>query len=209
MKRLLILPLMLVAVIACDSQLSETLAWMDNTYNPHKDAEVNGHGHTAWYAPNQSGNDVEVSGSTETFTHDGCQMDLHIQDDHIAGREVYISISYTFNLRDIDPKTIKMSTFSHIGGWRCENYDAEQRRLMNLDCDHAEITFSTHEGAPLINEKWDTVYVNLQGSDHENKSSNKGTRGYFEINDLAYARRFAKAFRHAVKLCGGKPEPFE
>ena len=30
----------------------------------------------------------------------------------------------------------------------------------------------------------------------------------FLVDDVTYARRLAKAFRHAVELCGGKASPF-
>lgn len=36
----------------------------------------------------------------------------------------------------------------------------------------------------------------------------KGTRSEFAMDDVAYAGRFAEAFRHAVELCGGKPSDF-
>ncbi len=58
---------------------------MDNTYNPHKDVSgAYGHGHTGWYAPNDSSPYGEVlgSGSTETFAYNGCTMTLRVEDDH-------------------------------------------------------------------------------------------------------------------------------
>jgi hypothetical protein len=30
----------------------------------------------------------------------------------------------------------------------------------------------------------------------------------FQFDDLDYARRFARAFKHAVEMCGGKPSKF-
>jgi hypothetical protein len=36
----------------------------------------------------------------------------------------------------------------------------------------------------------------------------KGTRSEFAMDDVAYASRFAEAFRHAVELCGGRPSTF-
>src|SRR5690349_3268145 len=67
-----------------DNELSETLSWMDNSYNPHPNVSgAYGHGRTGWYAPKSGGRPYEevlVSGSTETFTYNGCQMTLHIKD---------------------------------------------------------------------------------------------------------------------------------
>jgi hypothetical protein len=195
-----------------DGGLSETLSWMDNSYNPHADFGALGHGRTGWYVPKSGGRPYEevlVSGSTETFTYNGCQMTLHFEDNRAAeaSKNVYSSLSYSFNLRDINPQSIKMSTYSHTGGFLCERFDPEDRAKM--DCDHAEIVFKTHAEAPLINEDWDTIYSKLQGSDHENKHSSKGKEGYFEVDDdVEYANRLMRAFHHAVELCGGKPEPF-
>jgi hypothetical protein len=57
--------------------LSETLAWMDSTYNPHNDTGgAWGHGVRDLY------NHAERR--TSTFTYQGCQMILHAQDDRTA-----------------------------------------------------------------------------------------------------------------------------
>ncbi len=198
------------------AELSETLAWMDNTYNPH-DHDITGafgHGRVGWYAPlpnsNRPADEYLVSGHTETFTHDGCQMTLHTQQNPAAYayREVYGSFSSTFNLRDINPQSIKLSTYSHTAGFRCEDYDSELRQIYQMHCDFAEIVFSTRNEAPLIDEETHTIFAKLQGSDHESQHKSKGAQAVFEVDDVEYAGRFAKAFRHAVELCGGKPEPF-
>jgi hypothetical protein len=142
--------LFLVIFSGCSraDELPEILSWMDNTYNLHEDVSgAYGHGHTGWYAPKNSSlyDEYLVSGSTETFTYHGCQMTLRIQDDPAAHAhsEMQTTRTYSFNLRDINPQSIKMSTFTHIGGWRC---DGSQQ----ADCDHAEIAFVTHNEAPLI-----------------------------------------------------------
>lgn len=205
MRKPLLAFLFLTVISACsqDSELTETLAWMDNTYNPHKEVSgAYGHGHTRWYAPKE----VLASAVTETFTHDGCRMSLNIQDDPATHGEILITSTYTFNLHDINPQSIKMSTFTHTGGLNCEFL--KESNLNPQDCDQAEIVFLTHNEAPLIDEYIDAIYVNLKGSDHETKTSSKGTRAYFKVDNIEYASRFAKAFRKAVELCGGKPEPF-
>jgi hypothetical protein len=206
MLRLLIaIPLLIVfSNFSRADELSETLVWMDNSYNPHQDVSgAYGHGHTGWYAPNGPNDEFLVSGSTETFTYNGCQMTLRIQDDPTARAlsEMQTTVTYTFNLRDINPQSIKVSTYTHIGGWRCD-------MTPGADCDHAAIDFVTHSEAPLIDEGWDTIFPKLQGSDHETKHTSKGKESSFDVDDIEYASRLAKAFRHAVELCGGKPEPF-
>jgi hypothetical protein len=192
-----------------DSELSETLAWMDNSYNPHTNVSgAYGHGRTGWYAPKSGGRaheEVFVSGSNETFTYDGCQMTLRVEDDRAAetSKDVYVSFSYSFNLRDINPQSITMITISHTGGLYCRAFPGA-----DMDCDHAEIAFKTRPEAPLIDIYSDAIYPKLEGSDHESKGSSKANTAYFMVNDVEYAKRLMKAFLHAVELCGGKPEPF-
>jgi hypothetical protein len=185
-----------------DSDLSETLAWMDNSYNPHADVSgAYGHGRTGWYAPKTGGRayeEVLASGSMETFTYNGCQMTLHIDDDRAAEQEVYVSLSYSFNLRDINPQSIRIRSISHSGGVYCEAFPGA-----DMDCDHAEIAFKTRLEAPLIDMHSHAIYPKLQGSDHESKGSSKANTAHFRVNDVEYAKRLMKAFRHAVELCGG------
>ena len=125
---------------------------------------------------------------TETFTYNGCQMTLHIAEDPAAKvhRDVVSSLSYTFNLRDINPQSI-MSTYQNVP---------------------AEIVFKTHLEAPLIDVYSHSIYPNLKGTDHEGSQSSKANEARFSVDDVEYAKRLTKAFRHAVELCGGKPEPF-
>jgi hypothetical protein len=168
-----------------DSELSETLAWMDNSYNSHPDVSgAYGHGRTKYYM-----HGVLWSGSTETFTYNGCQMTLHSEEDPAAkvNERVVSSLSYTFNLRDINPQSIEMSTYENVP---------------------AEIAFKTRLEAPVIDVYSHSIYPNLKGSDHEGSQSSKTNNARFEVDDVEYAKRLTRAFRHAVELCGGKPEPF-
>ena len=168
-----------------DSDLSETLTWMDNSYNSHPDVSgAYGHGRTRSYQQ-----EVLWSGSTETFTYSGCQMTLHIEEDPAAkvNREMVSSLSYTFNLRDINPQSIEMSTYDNVP---------------------AEIAFKTRLEAPVIDVHSHSIYPNLKGSDHEGSESSKTNKARFSVDDVEYAKRLTRAFRHAVELCGGKPEPF-
>jgi hypothetical protein len=196
------------------SELTETLEWMDNTYNPHEGVSMAfGHGKTGWYVADKATSIGEklASGSNETFKYDGCKIVLHIEtdcndDDHRG--EMCSSTDYRFNLKDIDSKSIKMSTFSHRGGFRCEEYESSVREALRLDCDHAEIAFSTHLEAPLIDEDYHAVFPKLEGASHDLYNKEKGTRSFWEINDVEYAGRFVTAFSHAIELCGGKGSPF-
>jgi hypothetical protein len=208
------IPIALIATLSSaqqrtsDNELSETLSWMDNSYNPHADFGAYGHGTTGWYAPKDGGRpdeEVLVSGSSERFTYNGCQMTLHSVDNRAAEalKEVYGSYSYSFNLRDINPQSIMIKTISHTGGFYCEAFpDA------NMDCDHAEMVFKTRLEAPLIDMYSDIIYPQLQGSDLESKGSSKANTAYFNVDNVEYAKGLMRAFRHAVELCIGKPEPF-
>ena len=179
LKLLVGIPIALIATLSSaqqrtsDSDLSDTLSWMDNTYNSHP---YSGAGHGKWYQH-----------WTETFTYNGCQMTLHTEDDPAAKVNVVSSLSYTFNLRDINPQSISMSTYNNVP---------------------AEIAFKTHLEAPLIDVYAHSIYLNLKGSEHEGENRSKANEARFSVDDVEYAKRLTRAFRHAVELCGGKSEPF-
>jgi hypothetical protein len=192
-------------------ELSEALEWIDNTYNPHE-GWSRGHGRTGWYASDKSLQTGEylVWGSTETFRHNGCQMTLHVEDNPYASAhsEVYGTHEYTFNLCDINPRSVKLTTYSHLGGFPCEGYKPEELERTNMNCDHAEITFSTRTEAPLIDVETHATFPKLQGKDHTSSGKSKDTGAFFEVDDVEYATRLTNAFRRAVELCGGKASAF-
>lgn len=132
-------------------------------------------------------------------------MSLHVEDDPSAPlyKQMYSSTTYTFNLRDIDPNSIKTWQLdSQHGGLSC-NLDPN-----GMTCDLENMEFQTRNKAPLIDEASHTVFPKLQGRDHEADRKTKTFVAVFFFNDVEYASRFVKAFRHAVTLCGGKPSPF-
>jgi hypothetical protein len=197
------------------SELDETLEWMDNTYNAHESVSgAYGHGRMAWYAPAKGPNgertEVMAAGMTESFTYRGCEMFLKTEDDKAGNEaaEIYHTAKFIFNLRDIDPSSTKISVRSHLGDFACEDYTEEQRNAAGINCDHAELDFKTRNEAGLIAEEWHSVFVKLTGANHENNKTDKTNGAYFVFNDPEYAKRFGKAFTHAVELCGGKPSPF-
>lgn len=210
---LLVSALLLVACQLHKSELDETLEWMDNTYNPHeKVSGAYGHGQSAWYASDKSAASGEFmsSGVRETFTHRGCDMTLRAEDlpEAQKSRVILTSCKMTFNLRDIDPSSIKVGARSHLGDFSCEADADGQKSIMAENCDHAEMSFSTRNAAGLIQEEWVNVYQQLTGADHENRNSGESNSSYFEFDDPEYAKRFANAFAHAIKLCGGAPSSF-
>ncbi|HEX3674860.1 MAG TPA: hypothetical protein VHU87_11345 [Rhizomicrobium sp.] len=186
---------------SAESSLSETLDWMDSTYNSHG-ASGGGYGH-GLKETYSKGNLFERR--TESFTYDGCEITLHEQDDPSAPlfSEMYVSYVEKFNLGDVDAASVKLySASSQYGGISCDLVaDA-------ASCDMATIEFQTRNQKPLIAEQFHAVYPKLKGHDHDSTSANKTFVASFYLDDLEYAKRFDTAFRHAVQLCGGKPSTF-
>ncbi len=114
---------------------------------------------------------------------------------------------YTFNLGDIDPESIKVKTYDlHKDVFSCA--DPEQVKLYELSCDNAEIEFLTRNGLTAISEEGVKTFTKLTGSDHELRTASKSNKCWLVVDDVAYAQRLAKALKHAVELCGGKPSRF-
>jgi hypothetical protein len=68
--------------------------------------------------------------------------------------------------------------------------------------------FKTRNEAGLISEDWHSIFLKLTGPDHDNHKVGKTNSAYFVFDDPDYAKRFAKAFSHAIELCGGRASPF-
>lgn len=200
--------LLLAGLSACSKQqgpsLSDTLTWMDQTYNPHDGGPNLGRGH-GWET-HFVGNQL-IEEFNQTFTSSRCQMTIHDEAKPLGDfADVHSSNVETFDLRDIDPQSIKVSTFdSHNDGSGCA--DAQQVQLFHRNCE-AEVLFKTHNQVPTIEVASITIYEKLQGADHEADDKAKRSSAAFIVDDAEYASRFAKAFRHAVELCGGTPSPF-
>jgi predicted nucleotidyltransferase len=158
---------------------------MDSTYNPH-DREGGAWGHGLYVEKNFIDNIGRVFQRIKGhFTYEGCQMKLFYEQDPntVRGEKMYEDGIYTFSLSDVDPASVVVSGRS--------------------------VTFETRGQAPLILEDFDTVYPTLQGNEHEIKGRRKTFVAEFFVDDVfEYGERLAKALRHAVQLCGGKPSPF-
>ena len=193
-------------------ELSDTLAWMDNTYNEHHDVLGSyGHGHTGWYLKGENGQaDKLVIGHDQSFTHRGCEMTITINENRNSdvGDQKLTDDTILYNLRDLNPDSIKVTPFSHYGGFGCQEYSPEERSQRDMTCDWAEITVKTHNEAPLVQVHSHSIFPKLSGKDHDLTTETKDNDTYFEVNDVEYAQQFAKAFRHAIELCGGTPQSF-
>jgi hypothetical protein len=106
------------------------------------------------------------------------------------------SETYTLSLCDIDPVSIKVETFKILPGIVSES-------VSNCadNCDGAIVGFLTSDDAATINEVG-------PGADGLNKTESKTSKAFLDVDDVNYAKRFAKALKHAVELCGGKPSDF-
>jgi hypothetical protein len=187
----------------------KTLEWMDNTYNEHPNVSMAfGHGRTGWFVHEKDGGQKLAHGTIERFSYNGCDMTLVSDDNPVSEKSegIITTTKSTFSLGDIDISSIKVRSFTHFGGFACD--ESPQSLAAGFERDHAEMGFKTRSEAPLITEDWHSVYPNLTGADHENRHTRKSSSSDFEFDDIEYAGRFAKAFTHAVQLCGGKPSPF-
>lgn len=201
----------LCAILGCEHsrRLSDDFSWMNNTYNPHSGvSNTAGHGRTGWFTRNGN-TDVLVEGSIETFSNDGCMMTIKNEPNlsALSSREIHGESVHKFNLRDIDPGSVRLKLYSHYGGFDCSKYSTSERNLMLGGCDHAEVVASTHNEAPLVDEYGHTVYEKLSGKDHDAYGKAKETGIFFEFDDTEYANKFAKVFQEVVSLCGGTRGP--
>lgn len=216
----LILGLMIVAAAAIPAyraysrhrDLVETIAWMEQTYNPQEGGSNygRGHGEEIHYLVHTDTHVEEVTESfRDTFSYKGkCNLVIHYETIPVGVfKTVYSNGDYTLSLCDIDPGTIKVDKFDwHKDAFSCS--DAEQVELFTLNCENSEVEFHTWNEIPKIKDDGKTTYADLKGKDHESKRDSVSSKGWFIVDDVHYAERFAKALKHAVELCGGKQSKF-
>jgi hypothetical protein len=198
--------------IARHRDLRETLFWMEQTYNPH-DGGSNygqGHGEQTHYLQHSDTHTEEV---TEEFhetlmAKGGCTIVLHDETVPIGiFKTVYSNGDKTLSLCDVDPDSIKIKTYDlHKDVFNCAN--PEEVKSYDLNCSSAEVEFHTRNEVPKIKDDSVTIYAELKGKDHEAQHHGYASKGWFNVDDVAYAERFAKAFKHAVELCDGKASRF-
>lgn len=190
--------------------LHETLSWMDQTYNPHEGGDNLGHGRGWEIHYLQKGNtEEETERFGMTFAQDGnCSVIIRSETFPVGVFSETPSVQTDqFSLGDIDPNSIRVKTYDlRKDVFSCA--DPEEVKLYQLNCDSAEIEFRTRNGLATISENTTTTYTRLTGKDHELRKISKANKAWLIVNDVPYAVRLAKAFKHAVKLCGGQPSKF-
>ena len=166
--------------------LSETLAWIESTYNDHSaQGGSSGHGLIEFWKDGKL-----TSRRHDSFSYNQCIATVHhdvVSEFSSLGFTTYDS---TLDLTTIDPTSIKVTLYQ-----RLENYIVMPTcDLPNEVCDAAAVEFETIGRKPVIIDKFEK---------HTQNDSKSG----LIVDDPEYAPRLAKAFRHAVELCGGK-SPF-
>ncbi|MGA8086714.1 MAG: hypothetical protein WCA10_05360 [Terracidiphilus sp.] len=186
----------LLAVIGCkDRKLTDDLEWMDNTYNPHVGISA-GHG-TSGYYTQQDGKHILASGTTDTFKNDECNFEIEVKDNPSSVHSEMLSTNhYSFNLRDLDPASVKVKTYTHDGGIGCDIAPDEV-------CDWAEMEATTRNSRPVVMCQTHAVFAKLTGKDHDNSYTSKGVDVYLGFDNPEYAKKFASVFQDAVRRCGG------
>lgn len=192
--------------------LAETLAWMDRTYNPHEGGENlgKGHGKQEYFARRPEDHVEEITEVfQDTFTYaNACTIAIHSETLPVGiFKTVPAKSDYAFDLHDIDPASVSLKKYDlHNGGLSCS--DPEHVSALGLSCDAAEVEFHTSDEIPAITEDSVTTFTKITGADHESRRHSTTSQGWFIVDDVPYAERFAKALRHAIELCGGKRSKF-
>jgi hypothetical protein len=186
---------------AAGKSLSETLSWIDSTYNSHaKDGGSQGHGMLATY--DRKGNLLERR--TDTFGYEGCKISLKHEDDPKSPEfeNSYTFSMDTFNLGDIDPKSLRITIMRNGLGWTtCDSN--------GIGCPAVfELVFETRNQKPVISVNSRTIFQKVEGVEHEKIENRNSYETHLILDDMGYADRFSEAFRNAVNLCGGSPSAF-
>ena len=187
----------LMFAIGCkDRKLADDFEWMDNTYNPHEGISI-GHG-TSGYYTRQDGKDILAVGTTDTFKNDGCSFEIDVKDNpSVVHSDMMSTNHFSFNLRDVDPESVKVMTFTHENGIGCDIAGPD------AICDWAEMDATTRNSRPAVMCQTHSVFPKLTGKDHDNSYTSKWNHVYLGFDDPEYAKKFAGVFQDAVKRCGG------
>lgn len=109
---------------------------------------------------------------------DGCKITSTIQFTGYAMQEMD-----TFDLGDIDPQSVVVTTWD--------------QNVVELQ--------TTNNDTKIM---WQGGKLSASFDEMRKDSPRRASDAYFPLRDHAYAVRFAKAARHAVELCEGKPSAF-
>jgi len=154
------------------------------------------------------------------FSHDGCSVEIHTDystnDLPVSGFVLDEHEVDKFDLGDINPESVHIEdACGQIKPWNCEDQQGKY------------VSFKTSNAKPKIHEESSTSSrKSTHGFDMNlEEKCKQGNKSYCDepehkeapldttqlmvgFTTPEYAKRFEKAFRHAVELCGGKPSAF-
>ena len=225
---------------ATSPSLTDTLDWIANTLKPSEKNNVVTHRPEKRPYPrdwDEKGIDPYHTEEVKAFSHDACRITLQVEtvDNDMGfslGRQLLSHYSDTFDLKDIDPKSVRIQD-------SCEPVEGVTGPTRPQNCEDTQGEFvlvQTADAKPKIHEESvSTTGYSAYGwwKTQEKEKNNlqemcklfpgnitycEGAQQKSEPKDITsvsvgfstpdYATRFAKAFRHAVELCGGKPSAF-
>ena len=170
------------------------------------------------------------------FSHEGCKVEFDVDvvnvDEILVGKEFHFPEVDTFDLKDIDPTSVRI-----VGSCASDDAPAPCLFGDGGDMQGKQIAFRTSNAKARIHvEGSSSTRTSLYGRTHQEKGETweksaerickaepnntsycngdyKGkptdeTSGTFWFSTPEYAKRFARAFQHAVTLCGGKASSF-
>jgi hypothetical protein len=185
----------LVALICAQGQtkpasLRETLQWMKDTAPSHigyLSTEIeNGTWRLHWEYGNPSQCDIKAT----VTSHEVAREDGSVYEDDTV---------FIFNLNDIDPKSVSVTHVPGVLGPETGIMFETKNELPNIACK----TVIKTKG-----EDYGKTMREADGKDRCNWGMASSSYVGFDFQSISYAKRFARALRHAVELCGGKPSPF-
>jgi hypothetical protein len=195
---LLFASIVAIGQTAHGQSLTETVQWINQTSKDHGLFQQ-------W-----DRNGVLQAEYIEEFSLNQCQMTHNVRGfpDAAMSKSMYTaSNTTTFDLKEIDPTTVEV--VPHASLFMSDCTSPAEVKANKLDCSvQAEVRFRARNDNPAIAYESTTIFPELKGKDQEQRASGKDSSSGFSLWDTAYAERFAKAFRHAVELCGGKKSAF-
>ena len=204
--------------------LKETLEWMSRTVSSATLTPRESHG---WFTED----------TARYLSHSRTSIVFGLDAQHLEGKAVgcYAEISEIMELTDTplkekaDKRGSEGHTVNRVLQFNLKDIDPNRVKAKNDDIDPkyhphvvgAVVEFYATDDKPMIRKRsavWnvDSYYytskenlVSCTGPDKECTEKEQTIEtGDVAVDSLEFAQRFAKAFHHAVELCGGKPSAF-
>jgi len=217
--------------------LNETFDWMANTLKPSEGNNRVVHRPTPHdqYPPDWIRRNLDPyhAETITRFTHEGCRVEFDVDvDDNdmgfLLGKHFAMHAVDTFDLKDIDPNSISIENscepFETSTGpstvWNCEDKQGKFLTLKTVNAEskiHEESSaaswksaYHPKDGGKLKDELCKAQPDNGAYCDEPERKQKPSDLTSIQLGFSTpdYAKRFARAFKHAVTLCGGKPSAF-